>query len=216
MTGCSPGGYPFTPVSLLIGICGGSGSGKTTLAEDVASHFDAVLLPFDAYYRDHGHLTPTERAEVNYDHPDALDVQLFVEHLLLLRGGHEIAMPVYDFATHTRTDDLVMIEPTPVIVVEGILLFSFPEIRELFSLKVFRDCPERLRFERRLERDVAERGRTPESVRTQFAATVAPMHDQFVQPYRDLAEIISDGDDMPLVVDIVCEQVGRLVSGVNR
>ena len=203
-------------MSLLIGICGGSGSGKTTLAEDVSERFDAVLLPFDAYYRDHGHLTPDERAAVNYDHPDALDVELFVEHLMLLRDGHEIAMPVYDFATHTRTDDLVMIRPTPVIVVEGILLFSFPELRELFALKVFRDCPERLRFDRRLARDVAERGRTPESVRAQFAATVAPMHDQFVQPYRDVAEIVSDGDDMPLVVDVVCEQVEQLASSVSR
>lgn len=202
-------------MSLLIGICGGSGSGKTTLAEDVAARFDAVLHPFDAYYRDHGHLTPAERAEVNYDHPDSLDVELFVEHLEMLRVGEEIAMPVYDFATHTRTNDLVMVTPTPVIVVEGILLFSFPELVELFALKVFRDCPESLRFDRRLARDVAERGRTPESVREQFAATVAPMHDQFVQPHRDLAEIVSDGEDMPTVVDVVCEQVEHLLAGVT-
>ncbi len=209
------GDYPVVSVSLLIGICGGSGSGKTTLAEDVAARFDAVLLPFDAYYRDHGHLTPEERAVVNYDHPDSLDVALFVEHLRMLRDGHEIAMPVYDFATHTRTEDLVMVSPTDVIVVEGILLFSFAEIRELFELKVFRDCPEELRFERRLARDVAERGRTPESVRAQFAATVAPMHDEFVQPHRDAAEIVSDGEDMPMVVDVVCDQISLRLSGVS-
>ena len=206
-------------MATLIGVCGGSGSGKTTLARRLVDRLGpdrAASLSFDAYYRDLSHLTTEERALVNFDHPDSLDVELLVAHLEAMKAGQEVAVPVYDFATHTRTDDLVMIRPTPVIVVEGILLFSFPELRELFALKVFRDCPERLRFDRRLARDVAERGRTPESVRAQFAATVAPMHDQFVQPYRDVAEIVSDGDDMPLVVDVVCEQVEQLASSVSR
>ena len=189
--------YPPAAVSVLIGICGGSGSGKSTLAQAIARHLGrdlASVLAFDTYYRDHGHLPPAERAEVNYDHPDSLDVGLFCTHLDALAADIDIDTPVYDFATHTRSTAIVTVPARPVVVVEGILLFAFPEIAERFALRVFRDCPEELRFRRRVRRDVAERGRTPESVSRQFAATVKPMHDRFVQPAMDLADVVIPGE----------------------
>ncbi len=181
-------------MTLLIGICGGSGSGKTTLANMVAQHFghrSSASFAFDSYYLDQGHLAASERALVNFDHPDSLDVALFVQHLRDLRAGSEIAVPVYDFSTHSRTNDVHIVDPRPIVVVEGILLLAFPEIRECLDLTVYRDCPEQTRFDRRLARDVAERGRTPESVAEQFAATVKPMHDRFVQPSMDVASLVT-------------------------
>lgn len=172
------------------GISGGSGAGKTTLTRRLVDRLgpDQVsVVAFDAYYRDQGHLTPADRALVNYDHPDSLDHEMFAADVESLRAGRAVACPVYDFATHTRTSDVVMIEPRPVVIVEGILLLSFPEIAAHLDLAVFIDVPEAVRLERRIRRDVAERGREPDDVRRQFAATVAPMHDQHVEPYRHLA-----------------------------
>ncbi len=180
-------------MGLVIGICGGSGSGKTTLAELVVEKLGperAIGLAFDSYYRDQGHLAPEERAKVNYDHPDSLDGPLIAEHLTALAEGKEAAVPVYDFSTHCRTTDVDIIEPRPVIVVEGILLLAYPELRDCLHLSVFRECPEDIRFDRRVARDVAERGRTPESVAEQFAATVKPMHDDFVEPTSMYADIV--------------------------
>lgn len=179
---------------MLIGISGGSGSGKTTLAEMVADHFGhtgAAAFAFDSYYRDQAHLCAEDRALVNFDHPDSLDVELFVQHLRDLKRDNEIAVPVYDFSTHARTSDVHIIDPKPIVVVEGILLLAFPQIRECLDLTVYRDCPEDVRYERRLARDVAERGRTTESVADQFAKTVKPMHDQFVQPSLDVADLVT-------------------------
>lgn len=210
--------YSAFSVSLLIGICGGSGSGKTTLAELVSGHFghsDSATFAFDSYYRDLAHLTPQQRAEVNFDHPDSLDVELFVEHLQLLRQSHEIAVPVYDFATHRRTSDVHLIDPKPVVVVEGILLLAFPEVRDCLDLTVFRDCPEDTRFDRRLARDVAERGRTPESVRTQFDATVKPMHDEFVQPGKGVADLVTEfSEELEDACVRVLAQIAKLRAGV--
>ena len=184
-------------MSILLGICGGSGSGKSTLAEGLVARLGserASLLAFDTYYRDHGHLSPEQRAEVNYDHPDSLDIELFTNHLDALRGGQDIEAPVYDFATHTRPGPTVRVEARSIVVVEGILLLTFDDIADRFSIRVFRDCPEDLRFSRRLERDIAERGRTEESVTRQFAATVKPMHDLFVQPSASTADLVISGD----------------------
>ena len=169
---------------------------------------DAALLAFDTYYRDHGHLSPKDRAEVNYDHPDSLDLELFVEHLDALRAGKSIEVPVYDFATHTRSQETSRLEGREIIVVEGILLFAFDDIADRLSLKVFRDCPEATRFKRRVKRDVAERGRTPESIEKQFAATVKPMHDKFVQPSMDCADLIVPGDGN---LDEAAEQVMSVI-----
>lgn len=188
-----PSDYHFFPVSLVIGICGGSGSGKTTLAHLIADRLGPAscsVLAFDSYYLDQAHLSPSERAEVNYDHPDSLDGPLLSAHLTALAQNSEAAVPVYDFATHTRTLNVEIVEPRPVIIVEGILLLAYTEIREALSFSVYRQCPEQVRFERRAERDVHERGRTLPSVRKQFAATVKPMHDTFVVPSSDFADMV--------------------------
>ena len=145
--------YPQAPVSLLVGICGGSGSGKTTLAHLVADQLGpdrSTIIPFDAYYREQSHLSAAERTAVNYDHPSSLDDQLFLAHLLDLHRGREVAVPSYDFTTHTRTREVRIVEPRPVVILEGILLLAFDEVRRTLDLSVFRDCPEDVRFVRRL------------------------------------------------------------------
>ena len=192
----------------MIGVVGGSGAGKTTLVWGLADRLgaDVSVLWFDEYYHDLVHLTPDERALVNYDHPDSLDVDLLVSHLDGLLAGRPAEVPVYDFTTHTRTGTTRRVDPRPVIVVDGILVLAFPVIRERLDVSVFVEAPAEVRLARRLNRDVRERGRTPESVRTQFAATVAPMHDAFVSPCRDLADLTLDGQgdlvaNLGLIVD---------------
>ncbi len=199
----------------LIGICGGSGSGKSTLANALADHLgeETAVLAFDSYYKDHGHLSPTERDQVNYDHPDSLDIDLFVTHLDQLTAGHSIDVPVYDFATHTRAAGTNQLQAGDTVIVEGILLFAFDEISDRMTLRVFRDCPEELRFQRRVERDVAERGRTPESVAAQFEATVKPMHDRFVQPSMAVADVvIASTGDINAHAQHLAERVGELTA----
>jgi uridine kinase len=154
------------------------------------------MLPFDAYYRDHADLTPAERAELNYDHPDSLDIDLFSDHLTQLSNGETIDCPVYDFATHTRLPDTRRIEPAPVVVVDGILLLSDERLVPQFDMRIFRQCPEDVRLDRRIERDVMYRGRTEASVRRQFAATVKPMHDHFVAPSAQHADVIFRHEDI--------------------
>ncbi|MEL7156731.1 MAG: uridine kinase [Actinomycetota bacterium] len=210
-------------MALLVGICGGSGSGKTTLARRVAERFQlergpagATVVSFDAYYRDQGHLPPTERAAVNYDHPDSLDGALLAADLRRLQAGAETAIPVYDFATHTRSADLRVLDPADVIVVEGILLFSFPEVRNQLDFRVFRQCPEEIRFERRIRRDQRDRGRTEASVRAQLAATVKPMHDRFVEPYAAEAHFVTQhGQDLDHVTDTLVNQLRSLAPAVE-
>lgn len=187
------------PRPRLVGLAGGSGSGKTTLANAIRQRLGVErtrIVSFDAYYRDLAHLPLAERARTNFDHPDSLDADLLAHHLDELRLGRAVGMPSYDFAQHTRGRDVVLVDPTDVIIVEGILLFSFPQLVERFDLRVFRTCAEDLRFERRLARDVRERGRTPISVTEQFAATVQPMHDRYVAPAAELADVVVPGDDL--------------------
>ena len=181
--------------STVLGVAGGSGAGKTTLVEGVVSRFGdrAAVLWFDEYYHDLAHLDPADRATVNFDHPDSLDRGLLVEHLDGLMAGRAVDVPVYDFTTHTRTGRTRRVEPRPVVVVDGILVLAVPEVRRRLDLAVFVDAPEAVRLTRRMDRDVAERGRTPESVRAQFAATVGPMHDRFVAPSGEHAHLRLDG-----------------------
>lgn len=192
---------------MLFGICGGSGAGKTTLAVQLIQRLGPAhvsTLAFDAYYRDLSHITMEERMRVNYDHPDSLDNELFAIHLAELRAGRSVDVPEYDFATHTRTGGFVRVEARDVVIVEGILLFCFPGIHELLDHAVFIDVPEHVRLERRIRRDVAERGRDAADVRRQFAEFVAPMHDQHVQPFRDRAHrVVSVEEDLQLVADEV-------------
>lgn len=165
-------------------------------------------LAFDAYYRDLSHMTMEERMQVNYDHPDSLDNELFAEHLAELRAGRGIDVPQYDFATHTRNGATNRVEARDVVVVEGILLFCFPGIHDLLDHAIFIDVPEKIRLERRVRRDVAERGRDARDVRRQFAEFVAPMHDRHVQPFRDRAHrVVSVDEDLTEVAE---EVVGQL------
>ncbi len=197
----------------MIGVCGGSGSGKTTLARRLVERLGAeaaVCISFDAYYRDHSHLTVAQRARVNFDHPDSLDVELFVDHIQALRQGREIAVPTYDFATHTRSGALDIVVPRQFVIIEGILLFAFEEIRHELDYLIFRDCEEPTRAQRRYRRDVDERGRTPQSVRSQWVETVRPMHDIYVQPFARFADLVTTNDqELDRLVDHIADSLHR-------
>ncbi len=204
-------------MTTICGISGGSGAGKTTLAVHLIRRLGTnrvSLLAFDDYYRDQSHLSMRERALVNYDHPESLDHELFSRHLTSLRSGRSIDVPHYDFVTHTRTGGSIQVEPRELVVLDGILLLSFPEVRNLIDYAVFIDIPEDIRLERRVRRDVAERGREPDDVRRQFAATVAPMHDRYVQPHRDHADRVVDvTEELDSVAAELAAALARLTSG---
>ena len=178
----------------ILAIAGGSCSGKTTLAKQVVERLGeerAAYLAQDSYYRPLSG-SVAERARVNFDHPDALDFALMADQLAELKVGRAVETPVYDFATHARQAKTARLEPKPVIVVDGILILHAPELGPMLDLACFLECPEDLRLERRIARDVAERSRSEASVRAQFAATVAPMHEEFVEPSKANADIIVD------------------------
>lgn len=200
---------------LFIGLAGGSGSGKTTIAEDVVDRLDGqvALLRHDAYYRHRVDLSFEERTRVNYDHPDSLETELLVKHLEALRSGFAVDQPVYDFANHLRAEKTVRIEPARVVVVEGILVLSDSVLRNQLDLKIFVDTDPDLRLARRMERDIAERGRSVESVINQYFATVRPMHLEFVEPSRRQADIIIPEGYNPAAVATVVELIrSRLTS----
>ena len=178
---------------LVIGIAGGSGSGKTTIARSIVEGVgpgSVVLIQHDAYYRDQTHLPLDERAKVNYDHPDSLETDLLAGHLRQLLAGEAVERPVYDYSVHNRSKDTVVVEPHPVIIVEGILVLSDPDLRSLMDLKIYVDADADLRIARRWERDINERGRSFASVRDQYLHTVRPMHLQFVEPSKRYADIV--------------------------
>jgi uridine kinase len=178
---------------LTIGIAGGSGSGKTTLARLILERVGnehIAYLPHDAYYKDLSDLPPNQRMSVNFDHPDSLDTELLIYHVQQLREYNAIELPVYDFKHHTRTEERLIIEPRPVIMVEGILIFADAVLRKLLDVKVFVDTDSDIRLIRRLERDILERGRTTEIVIHQYLATVRPMHMEFVEPSKRYADVI--------------------------
>jgi uridine kinase len=183
---------PVPTGPLIIGVAGGSGSGKTTVARAIVEHLDldAVLIDADAYYCDLAHLSLEERKQVNFDHPDALDVPLLAEHLTSLAEGRSIEKPTYDFAAHTRATRTVMVEPRDVVLVDGILIFSDSRLRPLFDIKVFVDVAGDVRFIRRMRRDILERGRRLEDVIDQYLGTVRPMHMEFVEPSKRYADVI--------------------------
>jgi len=178
---------------LIIGIAGGSGSGKTTIAEAMVQDIGpsaAELILHDSYYRDLSHLTPEQRAQVNYDHPDSLETELLVEHLRALLRGEPINKPLYDFTVHNRRPETERIEPKPVILVEGLMVLADRALRDLMDLKIYVDTDPDLRVMRRLERDIRDRGRTMESVFEQYLGTVRPMHLRFVEPSRAHADLV--------------------------
>jgi len=201
---------------VVIGVGGGTGSGKTTVADAILARVGrerVALIPHDAYYRDLSHLPFEERIKTNFDHPDSLETELLVTHLDALCAGRMVAMPVYDFSTHTRTNETRRIAPRPVVMVEGILVFVERALRERFDIKVYVDADADLRFIRRLQRDIAERGRTMESVITQYLETVRLMHLEFVEPSKRYADvIIPRGGFNEVAVDMVATRVMAMIA----
>ena len=178
---------------LILGVAGGSGSGKTTVVSQIIQAMEPVpvsLLHHDSYYRDHPEMSPDERARLNYDHPDVLETELLAEHLRELMAGRAVEEPVYDFTSHSRTNETRRIEPNPIVIVDGILILAEPELRELMDIRVFVETDSDLRFIRRLLRDTQERGRSMGSVIRQYQETVRPMHLEFVEPSRRHADVI--------------------------
>ena len=178
---------------ILIGIAGGSGSGKTTLTSELLNEYGKdkiAVIEQDSYYKDLSHLSLEERRTYNYDHPKAIDITLFQFQLSTLLKGRNINIPIYDFSNHVRLKNTKMIVPLPVIIVEGILVLYFQELRQLMVIKIYIDTPEDIRFKRRFDRDIKERGRTAESIRKQYISTVRPMHEEFVEPSKNSADII--------------------------
>ncbi|MFZ0213123.1 MAG: uridine kinase [Candidatus Acidiferrales bacterium] len=199
----------------VIGICGGTGSGKTTITNRLSqalSGSGVLVLQQDHYYRDLHHLTPEERSQQNFDHPNAIDTQLFIAHVRQLREGRPIDRPVYDFTQHRRLSETVRLESRPAILVEGILIFENEALRNLMDLKIFVDTDADVRLIRRLVRDIRDRGRTLESVVEQYQKTVRPMHLEFVEPSKRHADvIIPEGGHNDVGVDLVIQKVRSLI-----
>ena len=178
---------------ILIGIAGGSGSGKTTLTSELLNEYGKdkiAVIEQDSYYKDVSHLSLEERRTYNYDPPKAIDISLFQFQLSTLLKGRNINIPIYDFSNHVRLKNTKIIVPLPVIIVEGILVLYFQELRQLMVIKIYIDTPEDIRFKRRFDRDIKERGRTAESIKKQYISTVRPMHEKFVEPSKNSADII--------------------------
>lgn len=197
--------------TIVIGIAGGTGSGKSTLANKLLEKFgeeEVSILRHDNYYKANDDLEFSEREKLNYDHPDAFESELLCKHLRELKEGKAIEMPVYDFTIHSRSDKIVLVKPAPAIVVEGILIFSEPELRDLMDIKVFVDTDADVRVLRRIKRDVKKRERTLESVINQYLQTVKPMHEQFVEPSKRKADIIiSEGGKNAVALDMLVQRI---------
>lgn len=192
---------------VVVGVAGGTGSGKTTVVAEILKALngkEVLVIQHDSYYRDRSQLPRDQRADINYDHPDALETSLLAQHLKQLLAGQAVEVPIYDFATHTRTRNCRLVTPSRVIVVEGILILADPELRGLLDIKVFVDTDPDIRFIRRMERDIAERARTRESVVKQYSETVRPMHLEFVEPSKRYADVIvPEGGYNSVAVDML-------------
>ncbi len=201
---------------VIVGVAGGTGSGKTTIAKAIYEQLgpeNVAYIPHDAYYYDLSHLPPEERAKRNFDHPDSLETSLLIEHIKKLKQGEAVDIPVYDFATHTRRPETRHIEPRPIIVIEGILVFVEPALRDLMDIKIFVDTDADIRFIRRLVRDIQERGRTMESVIRQYLETVRVMHLEFVEPSKRYADIIiPEGGFNTVALDMVISRLRAMLT----
>jgi len=202
---------------LVMGIAGGTGSGKTTVAEKIAAGLPEgrfAIIDHDSYYRDHADMSLEERELLNYDHPDALDNELFIEHLDAIHRGEPVDVPIYDFVTHARRKERRRVEPAPVIIIEGILVFVDPEIRRRLDVKIFVDTDADIRVFRRIRRDMEKRGRTFQQVREQYYKSVRPMHLQFVEPSKRWADlIIPEGGSNQVALDLVIGRLLNIVAG---
>ncbi|HEY8226782.1 MAG TPA: uridine kinase [Pyrinomonadaceae bacterium] len=205
---------------MIIGICGGTGSGKTTVANRILESVPAsqvVFIQQDSYYRNLKDLPLDFRQVANFDHPDAIDNDLLAHHVRKLKAGEPVDLPIYDFKAHTRMNETRAVDPKPIVIVEGILIFAEPRLLELMDIKVFVDTPDDIRFIRRLQRDLAERGRTIESVIEQYVATVRPMHMQFVEPSKRYADvIIPEGGHNLVSIDLLSGKIReRLANAIS-
>lgn len=202
-------------IPLVIGIAGGSGSGKTTVAQEILQRVGPDRIAFlqhDAYYKDLSGLPPAQRVEVNFDHPNSLETELLITHVEKLKQGQPVEVPIYDFAHHSRTDRSYPVHPRGVILVEGILIFVEPALRNICDVKIFVDTDSDIRFIRRLQRDIAERGRTTDTVIKQYMSTVRPMHMEFVEPSKRYADVIipEGGMNVP-ALDMVVARIEALL-----
>jgi uridine kinase len=201
---------------MIIGICGGTGAGKTTVANRILESVSAdkvVFIQQDLYYRNLKDMSLDYRNAANFDHPDAVDNDLLINHLKKLRANEPVELPIYDFRTHTRLPATTRIEPRPIVIVEGILIFAEPRLLEQMDIKVFVDTPDDVRFIRRLQRDIAERGRTVDSVIEQYIGTVRPMHIQFVEPSKRFADvIIPEGGHNLVSIDLISGKIRERLS----
>lgn len=200
---------------IVFGVAGGTASGKTTVARTILRAVGAeriAYLPHDAYYRDRPDLTFAERAALNYDHPNSLETKLMIKHIKQLLSGSPVAMPVYDFASHRRTTETLLVEPSPIILVDGILIFTRRKLRELMDIKVYVDTDSDVRFIRRLKRDIQERERSLNSVIVQYLETVRPMHLKFVEPSKRYADVIIPyGGHNTVAIDMVVSRLHALL-----
>lgn len=201
---------------IVLGVAGGSGSGKTTVVRQIIHSLDsgqATVIHHDSYYRDTSHLVPESRQSINYDHPDSLETELLVDHLRELRAGRPAAIPVYDFSEHIRLDRTERVEPCRIIIVDGLLILWDRQLREMMDIKVFVDTDADIRFIRRLERDISERGRTADSVIAQYIRTVRPMHLEFVEPSKRYADVIlPEGGHNRVGIDMLVTKIRAILS----
>ena len=204
---------------LVIGIAGGTGSGKTTLMKNIINRFGPVVsvISHDNYYKRRDDLTYEQRCQINYDEPAAFDTELMVSHLQQLRQGNSIDCPVYDFTVHNRSEEVVQILPKQVIIVEGILIFADEDLRKLMDIRIFVDTDDDVRLCRRIKRDVNKRGRTLDSVLTQYLTTVKPMHEKYVQPSRRFADIVvPEGGKNFVALDMIMGKIQRHLNGNSQ
>lgn len=207
----------MTPRTVVVGVAGGSGSGKTTVVHEIVEALGderVLVIHHDSYYRDFGHLEPEVRSQVNFDHPDALETPLLVQHLETLLGGGRVEVPVYDFKNHTRTEATVSVGPQDLIIVDGILVLAEPDLRALMDIKIFVDTDADVRLMRRLVRDLEERQRTLQSVIGQYQRTVRPMHLEFVEPSKRHADLIVPvGGHNRVAVDMLATKLASILAG---
>lgn len=203
----------------IIGVAGGSGSGKSTVSQQVLAAFGADMVSVvmqDDYYRDQTHLSPEVRPQQNYDHPQAFEWPLLVQHVQALRNGEAIEMPEYDFTLHNRSNRTIPVKPAPVIVIEGLFALYDENLRDLMSLKIFVDTASDIRFIRRMQRDIEERGRSVESVISQYLETVRPMHRQFIEPTKRYADVILPHGANEPAVDIITTKVASIIDQLKQ
>lgn len=200
------------PNIIVLGIAGGSGSGKTTLTKNLIERFrdDITVLSHDNYYRPYDEIPIEERKKLNYDHPDAFETEMLIDHLRQLREGKTIQCPVYEYSTYSRLEETTSITPTKVILVEGILIFENKELCSLMDIKIFVDTDADVRLTRRIKRDVAKRGRSIESVLNQYLGTVKPMHEQFVEPSKKNADlVVLEGGKNLVALEMIIDRIQR-------